>query len=60
MNIRLMKIAASLKLKMNRWHLNPPISLEKVQTLETKYGFRLPNEYRDFISKYFVRTGKTL
>ena len=51
MNIRLTKIAASLKLKMNRWHLNPPISLKKVQALETQYGFRLPNEYRDFITK---------
>ena len=50
-NIRLMKIKASLKLKMDRWCLNPPVSLEKVQALEARYGFRLPNEYRDFITQ---------
>ena len=51
MNIRLMKISANLKLKINRWRLNPPVSLKKVESLETQYGFRLPDEYRDFITK---------
>lgn len=51
MNIRLMKIGANIKLKTKRWRLNPPIPLAEVEAIEAKYGFKLPDEYREFITK---------
>lgn len=48
---RIAKIATMIAKKKKAWQLNPPISLEEVETIEAKYGFTLPEEYRLFITQ---------
>lgn len=50
METRLLKLRAKAALH-TKCRLDPPISLKEVEAMEARYGFRLPDAYREFITK---------
>lgn len=57
MDARLWKLRAKAALH-TKCRLDPPISLKEVEAVEARYGFKLPDAYREFITK--IGNGGTL